>query len=187
MIVSISGIYLVETSGGTYLNFCKLYQSPHNVGLERINSHLLASHEATEHGDFKFTEVKNGKKSGEGEAYHTNFTKKAVREIQKVAEETGKTESGTEAYGGFCSCRGLATAISQQEMDLIILGKTTCLNPFLCAKILKPFLDHFSCPNPPIPGISLFNLLPGVTFWFLQGLLAPARRPYVLTRNPLYI
>ena len=47
MIVLHSGIDLVETSGGTYLKICKPYQSPHNVGLERINSYLLASHQAT--------------------------------------------------------------------------------------------------------------------------------------------
>ena len=47
MIVSHGGIDLVEASGETYLKFCKLYQSPPNLGLERINSHLLASHQAT--------------------------------------------------------------------------------------------------------------------------------------------
>ena len=61
--------------------------------------------------------------------------------------------------GGFHSRRGLATAISQQKMDLISLGKTTCLNPFLGSKILKPLLPQFSCPNPHIPGISLWKFL----------------------------
>ena len=47
MIVSHGGIDLVEASGEIYLKFCKLYQSPPTLGLERINSYLLASHQAT--------------------------------------------------------------------------------------------------------------------------------------------
>ena len=90
MIVSHSGIDLVETSGETYLKFCKLYKSPPNTGQERINSHLLASNQATQKGDVKFTESKNGNKSEEGEAYYTNFTQEDVMEIRKDAEETGK-------------------------------------------------------------------------------------------------
>jgi len=135
MIVSHGGIDLIEISGGTYSNF------------------------PTSKADVELSEAKGSKKSEEGEAYYTNFTKEAVREIRKVAEETGQPSPALMHTGGFRSRRGMATAIAQQETDLIGLGRPACLDPSLCAKILDPLLPHFSCPDPPVPGVALWNLL----------------------------
>lgn len=135
MIVSHGGIDLIEISGGTYSNF------------------------PTSKVDVVLSEAKSGKKSEEGEAYYTSFTKEAVREIRKVAKETGQPSPALMHTGGFRSRRGMATAITQQETDLIGLGRPACLDPSLCAKILDPLLPHFSCPDPPVPGVALWNLL----------------------------
>jgi len=105
-----------------------------------------------------FQKPRTARKVSQGK--HTiQILPKRLSGIWKVAEDIGKPILALMDTGGFHSHWGLAMAISQQEMDLISLGKTTCLNPFLCSKMLKPLLPQFSCPNPHIPSISLWKSL----------------------------
>ena len=112
---------------------------------------------------------------------------KRLSGIQKVAEETWKPILELMHTRGFHSHWGLAMEISQQEMYLISLGKNTCLNPFLCAKMLKPLLPQFSCPNPHIPGISLWNFLVPVRIFgaSFQTILSDHQSPIYIIKSTM--
>jgi hypothetical protein len=53
----------------------------------------------------------------------------------------------------------MAAAISNEETDLIGLGRPACLDPLLSTKILDRNLANYVSPNPPVPGVTLWKIL----------------------------
>ncbi|PLW48053.1 hypothetical protein PCASD_03597 [Puccinia coronata f. sp. avenae] len=147
-IVSHGGIDLIEITGGTYTNF------------PTSKSDVTSSEaHATSKCDVKSSKTRKEQKLAGGEAYYTDFTKQAVHIMREVAVATGQPRPMLMHTGGFRSRSGMAAAISNQETDLIGLGRPACLDPLLCTKILDPRLTDFSCSDPKVPGVAIWNMM----------------------------
>ncbi|OAV98811.1 hypothetical protein PTTG_05335 [Puccinia triticina 1-1 BBBD Race 1] len=129
------GVDLIEISGGTYEN-CP-----------------------TSKEDL-FPQSKSEKERvGTREAYYLEFTQEAHQLLRHISSEAQRPCPVLMTTGGFRSRSGMATAISNEETDLIGLGRPACLDPLLSTKILDPNLANYVCPNPPVPGVTMWKIL----------------------------
>ncbi|KAA1084457.1 hypothetical protein PGT21_028380 [Puccinia graminis f. sp. tritici] len=134
-IVTRGGIDLIEISGGTYEN-CPTSKE-------------------------EVTPQPKSKKKGvdRREAYYVEFTQEARRVLRTISTESRQPCPILMTTGGFRSRSGMAAAISNEETDLIGLGRPACLDPLLSTKILDSNLANYVSPNPPVPGVTLWKIL----------------------------
>ncbi|POW17825.1 hypothetical protein PSHT_06260 [Puccinia striiformis] len=146
LIVTHGGIDMIEISGGTFENF-----------RQKTNESAICS--ATSKDDVSPNSRPNEKKASEREAYYLDFTREARRLLHAVSEETGQPCPILMTTGGFRSRSGMALAISEQATDLIGIGRPACLDPLVSSKILDPNLLGYVCPNPAVPGVTMWKIL----------------------------
>tara|TARA_A100001015_G_scaffold218234_1_gene245273 strand:+ start:1040 stop:2344 length:1305 start_codon:yes stop_codon:yes gene_type:complete len=104
------------------------------------------------------TMVKGNRKKSteEREAYFLDY-------IEKVRQKTDKPLMLT---GGFRTVSVMETALANQKVDIVGLGRPFCLYPQLAQDIFKEKKSHFSTPIPKI-GVPLLDRIGGVELpWY---------------------
>ncbi|KAI9612066.1 hypothetical protein H4Q26_008156 [Puccinia striiformis f. sp. tritici PST-130] len=195
LIVTHGGIDMIEISGGTFENFRTLFLLPEfditvaipfNCLGQKTNESAICS--ATSKDDVSPNSRPNEKKASEREAYYLDFTREARRLLHAVSEETGAAMSDPNDYWwiSITEWDGFGHLGTSDRLDW---DRTTGMSgPTRVQQDPRPNLLGYVCPNPAVPGVTMWKILipvklVGAGFKTMWRPSSPSRRHQMQRRS----